>query len=317
MEMKISCTRENEAERQGCRCARPTFLQMNRLLYKNYIMSPTINSRGQSKGNSIATVQDTILYIQLSNMSTPHSNEYRPYFVPGFGISRHIFFSHVNFFLGPYASVRPYSFHGREGYLVTAPGPQLTKVRAPHSLPVGLASHRFRIAAHSQHRVKSRICRASRNNTSRQQPRECGVRMDLVPKIGISTDLFTCIKGRRGTRTTIEAAELRDCVLGSRLDETSALWMAQQPQGVIDARKTNRPSQALFKAFRFETVRVARFDLNSYSFCVSDLGCYVQSGLMRLMTIRWLSDSLGSLIIVHRIPKRLINIFLTGNFHSP
>lgn len=49
------------------------------------------------------------------------------YFVPGFGISRHIIFSHIHFYLGPYASVRPYSYQGREGYLVTA-GRPLTKV---------------------------------------------------------------------------------------------------------------------------------------------------------------------------------------------
>jgi len=91
------------------------------------------------------------------------------YFVPGFGISRQVMFSHIQFYLGPYASVRPYSYQvrttdllclplqtltlttsprffpwtkrqfahclqGREGYLVTAPGQPLTKVRSS-SLP--------------------------------------------------------------------------------------------------------------------------------------------------------------------------------------
>lgn len=64
-------------------------------------------------------------------MSSMQSNEHSHYFVPGFGISRHIIFSHINFFLGPYASCRSYSYHGREGYLIT--GPQLTKVFAPAS----------------------------------------------------------------------------------------------------------------------------------------------------------------------------------------
>ncbi|MCJ1358128.1 MAG: hypothetical protein MMC33_008126 [Icmadophila ericetorum] len=53
--------------------------------------------------------------------------EVKSYFVPGFGISRHIIFSHIQIYLGPDASVRPYSYRGREGYLVTAPGQPLTR----------------------------------------------------------------------------------------------------------------------------------------------------------------------------------------------
>lgn len=55
-------------------------------------------------------------------------DECSSYFVPGYSISRHIIFSHIHFYLGPYASVRPYSYQGREGYLVIAPGRPLTKV---------------------------------------------------------------------------------------------------------------------------------------------------------------------------------------------
>ena len=54
---------------------------------------------------------------------------YKQYFVPGYLISRNIICSHIQFFLGPYASVRPYSYQGREGYLVTTPGQPLTEVR--------------------------------------------------------------------------------------------------------------------------------------------------------------------------------------------
>ena len=43
------------------------------------------------------------------------------YFVPGYGISRHIMFHHIRFYLGPDADCRPYQFRGREGFLVTAP----------------------------------------------------------------------------------------------------------------------------------------------------------------------------------------------------
>ena len=68
--------------------------------------------------------------------TSPQSNGDESYFVPGYGISRHIMFSHIHFYLGPYASVRPYSYQGREGYLVTA-GRTLTKVR---SAPIELGN---------------------------------------------------------------------------------------------------------------------------------------------------------------------------------
>ena len=58
--------------------------------------------------------------------SLSSSNEY---FVPGWLISRHVIFSHIQYFLGPYASVRAYSYRGREGYLVRTPGQPLTSVR--------------------------------------------------------------------------------------------------------------------------------------------------------------------------------------------
>ena len=60
-------------------------------------------------------------------MASLQNGQLRRYFVPGFGISRNIIFSHIHLYLGPSASVRPYSFQGREGYLVIAPG-ILTKV---------------------------------------------------------------------------------------------------------------------------------------------------------------------------------------------
>ncbi|KAF2432927.1 hypothetical protein EJ08DRAFT_561244, partial [Tothia fuscella] len=49
------------------------------------------------------------------------------YFVPGFGISRSIIQSEIRYFCGPDATVRPYTHQDRDGYLVTTPGPPLTK----------------------------------------------------------------------------------------------------------------------------------------------------------------------------------------------
>ena len=59
----------------------------------------------------------------------PYS-DHKQYFVPGFGISRYVIFSHIQYYLGPDATVRPYSYQGREGYIVSAPGSPLTKVSA-------------------------------------------------------------------------------------------------------------------------------------------------------------------------------------------
>ncbi len=43
------------------------------------------------------------------------------YFVPGFGISRQVMFSHLQFHLGPDASVRPYSYQVRTTPLAGRP----------------------------------------------------------------------------------------------------------------------------------------------------------------------------------------------------
>ncbi|KAF2435545.1 hypothetical protein EJ08DRAFT_645837 [Tothia fuscella] len=49
------------------------------------------------------------------------------YFVPGFGISRAIIQSEIQYLCGPDAVVRPYTHQGRDGFLVTTAGPPLTK----------------------------------------------------------------------------------------------------------------------------------------------------------------------------------------------
>lgn len=40
------------------------------------------------------------------------------YWLPGYGLSRHIVLGHIHYFLGPSATVRPYSYQGRDGYLI-------------------------------------------------------------------------------------------------------------------------------------------------------------------------------------------------------
>ncbi|KAK2737306.1 hypothetical protein FQN57_000390 [Myotisia sp. PD_48] len=47
------------------------------------------------------------------------------YWVSGYELSRPVMLSNIHIFLGPSASVRPYTYHGRDGYLVT--GSRLTQ----------------------------------------------------------------------------------------------------------------------------------------------------------------------------------------------
>jgi len=53
---------------------------------------------------------------------------YNSYFVPGYGLSRHVVLRHIPYYLGSGATVRPFSYQQREGYLVSSPGAPLTKV---------------------------------------------------------------------------------------------------------------------------------------------------------------------------------------------
>ncbi|KAF3386353.1 hypothetical protein F1880_001061, partial [Penicillium rolfsii] len=51
--------------------------------------------------------------------TSPQMSRVQQYWLPGYGLSRHIVLGHIHYFLGPSASVRPYSYQGREGYLIT------------------------------------------------------------------------------------------------------------------------------------------------------------------------------------------------------
>ena len=63
-----------------------------------------------------------------SSQSSGYRDDERTWFIPGFGISRHILYQHIRPYLGPSASVRPFTYGGREGYLLTAAGNGLTPV---------------------------------------------------------------------------------------------------------------------------------------------------------------------------------------------
>ena len=55
------------------------------------------------------------------------NTQIQEYWLPGFMLSRHIVLGQLQYFLGPTARVRPFSYQGRDGYLIV--GMQLTRVR--------------------------------------------------------------------------------------------------------------------------------------------------------------------------------------------
>jgi hypothetical protein len=63
---------------------------------------------------------------QYSALAQQYDTQAQSYFLPGFGLSRHIVTAHLPYFLGPSARVRPYTYQQRDGYLIF--GPQLTRV---------------------------------------------------------------------------------------------------------------------------------------------------------------------------------------------
>ena len=63
----------------------------------------------------------------------PARHERISYFVPGYGISRHIMMHHVRYYVGANHTIRPFSFQQREGFLLTHDGPPLTKVNNAHT----------------------------------------------------------------------------------------------------------------------------------------------------------------------------------------
>ncbi|CAI6334223.1 unnamed protein product [Periconia digitata] len=66
-------------------------------------------------------------------MSSPNS-----YFIPGYGISRAVMQNDIHYYCGPDAIVRPYTHHGRDGFLVTTVGPALTQVSYLFQLSIRL-----------------------------------------------------------------------------------------------------------------------------------------------------------------------------------
>ena len=75
-------------------------------------------------------------------LSDPRSSrkhrEQISYFVPGYGISRHVMMSRIRYFVGHECNIRPFTYQQREGYLLTHEAPALTRVSLGDSSPIVL-----------------------------------------------------------------------------------------------------------------------------------------------------------------------------------
>ncbi|KAL1987884.1 hypothetical protein VTN96DRAFT_1868 [Rasamsonia emersonii] len=85
-------------------------------------------------------------------------SQVQQYWLPGYGLSRHIVLGHIQYFLGPDATARPYTYQGRDGYLIH--GAPLTREQI-NDLAVMSREYERQEAA----RMSSRACG---DGTSRQ-----------------------------------------------------------------------------------------------------------------------------------------------------
>ncbi|KAF4425534.1 hypothetical protein CGCF413_v013795 [Colletotrichum fructicola] len=58
----------------------------------------------------------------------PSSSEMNRYWIPRLDIHKKIITQELPYYLGPDATVRPYTNEGEDGFLITTPGPCLTDV---------------------------------------------------------------------------------------------------------------------------------------------------------------------------------------------
>ncbi|KAK4989293.1 hypothetical protein LTR66_007090 [Elasticomyces elasticus] len=57
------------------------------------------------------------------------SDPLNTYFLPGYRLSRYVLQEQICYYCGPRAFARPYTHQGRDGFLISTPGPQLTEAQ--------------------------------------------------------------------------------------------------------------------------------------------------------------------------------------------
>ncbi len=104
-----------------------TMIQENRAFVIAW-MKNALNTGQLGEGvEAVRTVPSTSdwLHRQLNNSTKDFHKSC--FFIPWFGLSRHMMLSHIQIYLGPDVSVRSYVYQGRDGYLV------MTRVSPPLS----------------------------------------------------------------------------------------------------------------------------------------------------------------------------------------
>ncbi|EAW09710.1 uncharacterized protein ACLA_039250 [Aspergillus clavatus NRRL 1] len=111
-------------------------------------------------------------------------SQVQQYWLPGYGLSRHIVLGHIQYFLGPSATVRPYTYQGREGYLIV--GVPLTREQIDDLAVMSKEYERQESLRMTGDVLASNTCRQSepyineivpvRASGSRRQPTEHGAR---------------------------------------------------------------------------------------------------------------------------------------------
>jgi hypothetical protein len=64
---------------------------------------------------SLYTTYTTLNHATPSIISTMSTAREQQYWLPGFGLSRHIVLGHIQYFLGPNASARPFTYQVMNG----------------------------------------------------------------------------------------------------------------------------------------------------------------------------------------------------------
>ena len=94
------------------------------------------------------------------------SRQYHSYFIPGYRLSKHVMINQVQLFVGHDYTIRPFTYHHREGYLLTHCGPPLTRV-SPRSQS---ESERSQSTDYEDHRTRSKTCKTCRSNSRSARP---------------------------------------------------------------------------------------------------------------------------------------------------
>ncbi|OWP05955.1 hypothetical protein B2J93_6279 [Marssonina coronariae] len=68
------------------------------------------------------------------------SSENNRYWIPNLEISKKVITQEIQYYLGPLAAVRPYTFQGEDGFLITTPGECLTDENPEAAIQHGFAA---------------------------------------------------------------------------------------------------------------------------------------------------------------------------------